>query len=292
MRQIKIWILIGFLSGNGIAQKLRTVNATEVQLINEQISVSEFKYRVLEAAKLKALANEFGTMVVQGTDMVVKSQNASSSMNMTNISNAFIKGEWVKSDEEECKWILEQKGKEQFLYLECKVSGKAREINFAQTTFQANTLNCPESSCVTTQFKDKQKLFLQFKAPKAGFVTVFMRENNKVYRLLPYASMKESYDEGLPVEADKEYIFFSYRYKDYFPSESRSLVEYSLTTDSERTFNRVYVLYSSKPILKPLLTTIDGIKTMEPEAFVEWLNRVKASNPELQEKVVFISIEK
>jgi len=292
------WFWFGLIAYTSLmsacmAQKLKSVSATEVQLINEQISVAEFKYRVLETAKFKALADEFGTMLVQGSDMVVQNQNTSSNISMTNISNALVKGEWVKSDVEECKWILDQKGKEQQLYLECKVSGKAREISFAQTTFQANTLNCTDvKTCATTQFKNKQNLFLQFKAAKAGYLAVFMREQNKVYRLLPYTSMKESMDDCVPVEADKDYILFSYRHKDYFAGESRSTMEYGLYTESERMFNRIYVLYSPKPFTKPMMSLVDGLKTQEPEAFAEWLNRLKATNPELQEKVIFVSVEK
>jgi hypothetical protein len=295
MKKIILFLgLMAILACNSTAQKLISVEAKEIQPINENISVAQFKNQVLETAKFKALADKFGTLLVQGTDMTVKSQNTQSSVDLTNISNALVKGEWIKSDKEECKWILDQKGKEQVLYLECAVEGKAREIPEAKISFEAITMKCPDKKiCATTQYENKQPLMLNFKAAKSGYLTVYMREQGKVYRLLPYPAMRNDLDAAVPVEADKEYVLFSYQNKNYFPGGERATLEYNLFTEKEQMFNRIYVLYSPKPIAKPILTEDEsGLKTIEPEAFATWLNKLKVSSPEVQEKVIFVSVTK
>ena len=61
---------------------------------------------------------------------------------------------------------------------------------------------------------------------------------------------------GFPVKADKEYVFFSDKIKNYNPENHNFTVDtYQLTTEKDVDLNRVFVIFSEKPLIKPKLNT-------------------------------------
>ncbi|MEN7549220.1 hypothetical protein AAG747_14950 [Rapidithrix thailandica] len=304
MKNILIYtcFLMLYASGNGFAQKLVNVTGKAMVRVENSHCIGDLKSKIVQMAQFDALAKKFGTSVRQDNELVTTSAqkdgvNSTSSL-FNAISTSAVKGEWVKTQKEELHWILREEGpnEEQVLYLSCEVEGKAREINDASIDFEALTLKCdlPEQ-CATTMFEDNDDFFVSFKSPKKGYISIFMREEDLVYRLFPYSQMYGELASCAPIISDQEYVFFSQKYGNYFEGyTSRHVDPLRLSTgNSERIFNRVYIVYSETPFDKPIFDQrSDGLKVIEPEKFQQWLSKNKTANTSFQEKIIYMSVRK
>lgn len=294
MKRIYILLFLHlFLIVYAQAQKRKNkpvrVSAKIAVLMEGNYSKTEIKNKAVQAAKIKAMGDEFGYAIIQGINTQTSSTSGDAVMTSTNISevsNTMVKGEWVADDAgyPKTRFSIRDKGDDQEIWLECEVKGVARELQEARVDFQAFTYNCREpEKCGTQAFRENDSMFLYFRTPASGYLSVFMWEKGLVYRLLPYAQMKDTYESVVPVEADKEYLLFSPEHRDYF-EEFHLVDEYGLTLpeDGEPLSNVVYVIFSPAPFHKPVLEEEDGIKYLELLTFQNWINKNKGLNKNFQ----------
>ncbi|MDX2305858.1 MAG: hypothetical protein NW226_23825 [Microscillaceae bacterium] len=274
------------------------VSATIEVLMEGNYSKATLQEKAIQTARIQAIGQEFGYAIVQGINTQTKTtvgESVLTSSTLNEVSNTLVKGEWV-SDEEgypKTRFIIREKGDEQEIWLICEVRGFARAIEEAEVNFEAFAYNCREpEKCNSGIFKNHDSMFLYFKSPVRGYLSIFMWEEGRVYRLLPYASMEDEYESTVPVEADKEYFLFSPEHRNYFPGFAL-VDEYGLETynDQESLSNFVYVIFSTKPFRKPLLEENEGIKSMALEDFQEWINENKGLNKEFQVKKFNIVVQ-
>ncbi|MEH0156160.1 hypothetical protein V6R21_18570 [Limibacter armeniacum] len=296
---IILLVLTIFGSTNTFAQRTKKVAATMTLPLEDSHCVGSFKQDLLRQTQIKALAKEFGTIVQQGNDLTVTNKEngfeASSGTELTTLTSSEVKGEWISTTESSFEWILKQEGGKQVVYLKCSVEGKARAIDDTPIGFTASTLSCNQTgNCETTTFQDMQSLYVGFQSPVNGYMSIFMREKDKVYRLFPYSSTNGEKGNAAEVKADQEYIVFSPEHATEMGISPRIVDELQLTTMGEdRLFNRVYVVFSPKPYKKPILDEENGgLKTLSPEDFEKWLSKNKGMNKEFQDKIIYISVAK
>jgi hypothetical protein len=277
------------LTSHAQNKRLTNVEAKIEVRMEGNYSKAAMEQKAIQAAHIQALGQEFGYAIVQGINTQTKSisgQTVMTTDQMSAISNTMVKGEWV-SDQAgfpKLRYTLRDKGNEQEIWLICEVKGKAREIEQAEVVFETFVFNCQEPrKCNSGQFTNGDSMYLYFRTPTKGYLSVFMIEGGMVYRLLPYAQMEGQYESCVKVEADKEYLLFSPEHRQYF--EGFPLVdEYELNTadDGQPLANLVYVLFSSEPFAKPTLTEYEGIKTIDINDFQKWINRNKGLDKNFQ----------
>jgi hypothetical protein len=276
------------------------VSAKIEVLMEGNYSKDAIKEKAVQAAKIKALGDEFGYSIIQGINTQTKTNSDNAvltSTRLSEVSNTLVKGEWIADDKNypKTKFIIRDKGEDQEIWLLCEVSGTARVLSEAPVSFESFTYSCDKPrDCITGQFKHGDSMFLYFKSPVKGFLSVFMVENGLVYRLLPYAQMGDAYESAVPIESDKDYELFSPRHFDYFEHFSQ-VDEYGLETDEdgEPVSNLLYVVFSTKPFQKPALQASEnGIKSLELPKFQTWLNQNKGLDKNFQVSRLSVTVNK
>ncbi|NME69073.1 hypothetical protein [Flammeovirga aprica] len=279
------------LTINIFAQKVKKLKGKVTEQLEDTHTVGEFKETLLRKAQIMALADAFGTNLSSASDLTLNN----AAMELQSLNTSTVKGEWIKTEYVEYTWHLAVENEKQVIYLECNVEGKGRAIDTPELNFKASTLNCSTPKCETTMFKEMSHFYTYFQSPKNGFISIYMRENDKVYRLFPYSTMHSDASKPYAVNADQEYIFFDPKKAENFEGiSSRQVDELVLSTmGPKRIFNRLYVIYCPTEYDKPILKTEEGgIKTISPEDFQEWLALQKTNKKGFQEKVIYFSIEK
>ncbi|OHX65690.1 hypothetical protein NH26_04665 [Flammeovirga pacifica] len=272
------------------AQKLKKISGKVTEPINENISIKEFKQELKMKAQIQALADEFGTLINSNSDLTLNNQGTT--VNMLSSSN--VKGEWVKTTEISFKWFLEEVEEKQKVYLSCEIKGKAREITKSKVDLDAQLLKCSNTNlCITQKFKEGESLYLSVKTPIDGYLSIFMREEGTVYRLLPYSNLSGNQNSCIKIEADKEYVLFDDdNEKAINTIQKRYIDELQLSTmGKDKLFNRLYVVFSTSKYDKPILNTDNGIKTLSPESFQEWISNNKLSDENFQDQVIYFTVE-
>jgi hypothetical protein len=206
---------------------------------------------------------------------------------LTEVSNTLVKGEWVEDDKgfPKTKFMIREQKDDQQIWLLCEVSGKARAITEAPISFKTFTYKCDEpEKCPTGEFKHGESMFLYFQSPVQGYLSVYMQEEGKVYRLLPYREMQGEYQSHVPVQADKPYQLFSPKHTQYF-ANFPTVDEYGLEVHKDGTpiSNLVFVVFSTKPFAKPMLQPdSNGILAIDQKDFQSWLNQQKGLDKAFQ----------
>lgn len=274
----------------GLAQSVKTVNASYTYYAPETMSVEEAKRTALDRAKIQAIADEFGTIVSQSTSTVISNKNGEPDTQFFSIGGSDVKGEWIETIGEP---VYNIRFDNHFLVVDCTVKGKAREIESAKIEFVAKPLrNGTTLKYESTEFKDGDDLFLYFKSPINGNLAVYLLDETTqtVYSILPY---KAEDITATPIERDKDYIFFSV--KDAERGEKGKVDEYTLNCENTKEFNTLFVLFSPTDIGKKTSfksEVEDKPNNIKYEDFKKWLSKSMTKNKLLQTTQISISIQK
>ncbi len=253
--------------------------------------IGEAKRLVVDMAKVDALQKQFGASVVNGTDYFSedKFENNKSTVKtrLSVTSSTVVKGEWIETKKESVEWVLRENQGKQELWLVCKIEGKARELTNVKVDFESTTLSCTDSKgCETNLFEHGEDLFMTFKTAKKGHMSIYMKENDVVYRLFPYRKMKDK--SSFPVEADKLYTLFSTKHAKSLENFNPYWVdEYALGLPNgiDRMSNRIYIVFSEGEHGKPILEMDENqMMTTTPEKFTKWLNKNRSLDKTFQIK--------
>ena len=274
----------------GYSQKTAKVSASYTYYAPETMSIEEAKRVALDRAKIQAIADEFGTLVSQSNSIVVSNKNGVSEENFYSYGGTDVKGEWIETIGEP-KYEISHK--ENTLIVTCTVKGKAREISSAVIEFVAKPLrNGTDLRFESNSFKDGDDLFLYFQSPVNGFLAVYLLDETTqtIYCILPYKSQGIS---AIPIEANKDYIFFSKKDVD---KEERGIVdEYTLSCEAEKEFNTLYILFSPFDIGKRNgfdSSVEDKPTNIKHKEFKQWLSKTLSRNPKIQFQEINLTLEK
>jgi hypothetical protein len=265
----------------GRAQELRNASGTAQFRLEDSISKEELREKLRRQAMIHALENEFGSRVEQ--ESFVQVEDGIARFRIT--GNNTIRGEWLKTLSENFSERLVASGsgrkKQHELWMRCDITGLVRSAGRTPAALEILPADCPSDTCATGSFHDGQPLYLVFRSPVCGYLSVFLAENDLVYRLLPYVQMDESYRNAVPVDANRTYTFFSAsREHDFFPGFSPVLAdEMVLYSENPSSLMNLYVVFSEEPFQAPGTEYRDPEqpKSLETAAFREWLteNRIR-----------------
>jgi hypothetical protein len=293
LRIILLASIILFFNHIAEAQKLKIlkVSGEATTKIENNETQNQAKERAEELAKLDAIQNTFGTYVEQQTDMVL----SEGKVNYSIMAGTRMKADWIETTKKEFSFAEEKTGKtgEKIIYVKCTIEGTAREIR-SKAKIEALSLSCPQKRCFAEAFKTNQQMYLYFKAPVDGYLSVYIDEGEITRRLLPYEKMNN--ESFILIASDNDYIFFEN--KKGFNSKEKT-DEVILFTDKSEEYNNIYVIFSEEPYVKPILeaSTQAGDGTFHPKSltsddFQEWLASNRAASVSFQDKKIRIKISK
>lgn len=274
------------LQAVAVAQKTERVTATYTYYAPEHVSIEEARRVALQRAQLQAIADAFGTIVTQSNATRVKNENGKSDVWLLSLGASEVRGEWLRTDGEPEYDIAYEDG---MLAVTVRVKGVIREIVNAAVDFQAKVLrNGTEDRFEGEEFRNGDDLYLSFRSPVDGFLTVYLLDaEGTAYCLLPYRN-----DTGgrVAIEGNRHYVFFSL---DDVPAEERSIVdEYTMTCSRDGELNQIYVIFSPQLFTKAVDYAGEGLQPRELpyEEFQEWLFKCRKQDPEMRVEVKGILI--
>ncbi|MCH5218372.1 MAG: DUF4384 domain-containing protein [Muribaculaceae bacterium] len=237
-----------------------------------------------EQARVNALAREFGTVVTQDIIQTERVRHGKESSDFIATSMTEVKGEWL-GDIGEPKYTFEH-DKDQNLIVTCRIRGRARAISNEAPPFETAVLNNGFfRTNETTLFRNGDQMYLYFLGAADGYVMAFLEdESRNVYCLLPYPNSTKG---EVKVKKQQEYTFFS-------PEKGRGEFgqeeELILTAEDYPEYNKLYVMYSSRPFSAPVMKKDGYIPSLPSADFTKWLLKTRRNDPAMGVHVVNLEI--
>ncbi len=305
-------IILHFTAFSQQNQVVSTTGKAQVQWYPERESLKEARKRALELAKINALENAFGTVVTQDNVIYVQNKkqnkkNETSSVFKV-IGNTSVKGEIIniKSEtyKEKVRKELVNNKKRKVTYITCKLKILAKELSSTDIELENYPLNSIKIPKPVFQFHEGDNLYLYFKSPVNGYLTVFLNDMNLVQCLLPYRNMPDGLEEAMPIKANKEYIFFSdFAEHNYFDDDYFTEDTYKLVATDSKDINELYIVFSKEKLNRPIFKTNSNLveidnsnyelpRTINSDDFKRWIIKIKQFRNDVKINVMKISIEK
>lgn len=243
MRILYSLLLLAF-SVVAFSQKMEKVTAAYTYYAPENVSKADAMRIALERAKITAIADAFGTIVTQSNTNVISVQNGKTDERFFSLGGSEVRGEWIETLNEP---VYDIRYEGDMLVVSVEVTGRIREILGAGIDFTAKVLrNGVEEKFVSSEFRSGDDLFLYFKSPVDGYLTVYLLDETSgdVFCLLPYRTSGEG---AYRIEHDKPYVLFSSKHEANNPGE---VDEYNMTCNGDKEYNDVYVIFSPNPFAK------------------------------------------
>lgn len=293
IKTIIISLLLTVITLSGSAQKVKTVEAEFTYYAPESVSLAEARRYAQNQARLKAIAEEFGTIVAQTNLTHIDTNDDKSSTRFSSYGSTDVKGEWI-----------EDTGKPEFsesyeggtLVVTCKVKGKAREIVSSKIDLHAKVLcNGTEDRFEGDRFKSGDELYLSFQSPVDGYLAVYLVDDDEqVQCLLPYTSQTNGIYQ---VVANRKYILFSEK-----AAPHDQVDEYVLTANHDLEHNQLYVIFSPNEFVKAVdeasSRVADGKGTggfpreVSFDDFHKWLAKCRRHDKDMCLNKILITIKK
>lgn len=272
------------------AQKSIRAKGEYVVLIEKTETEAEAIRKAADGAKVAAIESVFGSVIRQGNTMYVKNSQTGittkSDMAFYSISNISVNGEWVKTIKEEYSSYTDKNGR----WIKYNIEGEVRQLKsipFNPVLFAAS---CSNQKCSTEVFNINQNLYIYFKAPNDGYLSIYIDDGTTSSKLLPYSQQTNA--STYRVKGDKEYYFFD-------PTKDKVADEIVTTTAQAIEMDRIFILYSEAEFGKPVMneavkeekTGYILPKAMESEDFQKWLQELRSYNKSIQLKIIDLTIK-
>ena len=269
------------------AQQTRVVSGEYVYYPPETQSYEAAKRTAMENAKIKILADTFGTVISMTSAVSV---TGSSDVSSTDLSSLEVKGEWIETIGEP-KYVADVT-EDGMIVIKVTIKGKVREIVESKADYVAKVLrNGVEDRYESLEFQEGDDLYMSFKSPVDGYLAVYLYDGTEdVYCLLPY---KNHDVPSLKVEGGERYVFFSPQMADY--GVHPSMVEECYMTCSRAVeLNTFYVVWSPNQIYHAVDSDRHDLlpRVLNYKSFQKWLSKLKAHDKDAVVKTMDITIRR
>ncbi len=294
MKKFYFLILLSIFTLPGMfAQKIVRVEGSAQVRIERNMTENDTHNLAELLAKITAIQDAFGTTANQEFNMMIREGKADYNL----MARTEIEGEWIETTSihfwEDLRYVKSETGEKRSVkWLTCHIKGKAREIPL-RAHIEFYPMNSTELSCKTSEIANDGKLYLSFKSPVDGYLSVFLDDGNRTFRLLPDRYSQKTFESGVFVKGDQNYILFS---PEFNTLSQKQVEEYQLFTDKDIEYNYLYVVFSEKPFVKPILENLETIndrllpKWMTTKKFQEWISENKYAENSFQVKQMAITI--
>lgn len=287
MKKIFSLLLLVLLPLTFYAQRARKVCGEYIYYVPSTQSLEQARQIALERAKLKALADEFGTIVSQTNSTVIENQNGKTDSRFFSLSGSEVKGEWLENTKEPEFEISYEKN---MLVIRCSVCGRARELKNTSVDFKAMLLrNGTSEKFASGEFKDGDNLYLLFQSPVDGYVAAYLIDDTPTaFCLLPYQNDQDGQQR---VRHGEEYVFFC---PEKAAEEVALVDQYVLTSSRSVEYNQVYVIFSPNPFVKAVDRSSDDFlpRQLDYKRFSEWLSDRRKVDTSMGIKILQLDVRK
>ena len=281
------WLISFLVSISASAQDVQTVEAEYVYEVPEDVSLSVAKQTALEKAKIRAIAEAYGTVVSESNTVRMANRNGISSVDFLFIGGSDVKGEWIETIRQP-EYHIEYSADK--LIVAVKVMGKIRELTTIAVDFQAKVLrNGTEDRFESEMFNNGDDFYLSFTSPVAGYLAIYLVDvGNDATCILPYQGQQ---DGIYAVKANQRYVFFSEN--DAAPVERPLVDSYNLTALYPIEQNQIYVVFSPQPFVKAADNGLEGqLRQLKGDDFQKWLAKCRKRDVNMSVKMIPITIKK
>lgn len=279
------------------AQKPLQVKATYSFMVREDLTLTENKEMVIRLAKVQAIKNQFGEVLIQGNSTFLMSSTSGNPLENKQLylfsSESILNGEYLRDLEPpKTKTYTDLQGK---LWIEARVLGLASALEHKEPTFVAKLAHCPEEKCITNAFIDGQDFLVQFQAGRSGYLYVFLDDvsENKSKLVFPINN------EGLRITSDP-YFKPNERVWLFDGGVLQTKSPYSIVADlgaqdatiaqtKQESINKIYFIFVPQPLKLPSFqasgiatTALAQLDEMPLENFQTWLHKLRAINKDLE----------
>lgn len=293
-------------SFHSYSQKTVVEKGEYLMRIESSMSENDAIEQAIKMAQINAIENAFGKVVVQGNSSFI--QNSTGKITETNsvfsfMADSYVNGEWIETLDQESEIINEKDGSR---WVKVIVKGKIRELKNVNYNCEVYTLTCPRLSCKTTDFNEGQGLYLYFRSPQNGYLSVYLDDpyEKVTSRLLPYSRNLTGKTVNFHVNADSVYYLFSREF-DYL-NDKANIDELELSANNMADQYKIYVLFSTEDFDKPLLddqtqrllsnNKVESGYSMPPslpsEKFQNWQIILRGKNPDIEMQTIMIQVKK
>lgn len=279
------------------AQKPQQVKATYSFMVREDLTMAENKEMAIRLAKVQAVKDQFGEVLIQGNSTFLMSSTSGDPQENKQLylfsSESILNGEYLRDLEPpKIKTYSDAQGK---LWVEARVLGLAAALEHKDPTFTVKLAHCPEEKCITNQFTHGQDFLVQFEAGRSGYLYVFLDDvaENKTKLVFPINN------EQLQITSDphfdpKEQVWL------FDGGASHSKSPYSIVADlgtqnasmvgtKQESLNKIYFIFAPQPLKLPSFqasgtatTELAQLDEMPLEDFQAWLHKLRAINKDLE----------
>lgn len=290
MKAIRTTIVFALLSVavNMQAQQTRTETGTGIFVIPKNMTIEQAEVEAVKMVQNKIIADNFGTIVGSFTAMTLSDRNGESYTSSFTNADIEVKGEWLETTSGP---YIEKKVQGDEFVLEVTISGKIREIQSAPIMYKASVLrNGVDDNCASDTFRHRDKMYVSFQSPEAGYLTIYITDGKDVQCLYPYAGLSAEY---MKVSADKKYILFSRQHCGELDPMVVKECPLGCTEDNEP--NRIYVIFSPNKYSKAVDYPGKGgnaPRSLPFEEFQSWISRLRRLDKEFTPRHFDIMIRK
>jgi hypothetical protein len=247
------------------AQTVKTVRAEIVYYVPETESRKEALVKAIEEARTEAMRRAFGESVTATSGHVNEK--------MTIYGNTEVNGKWLEDTKKPVvRYRIDSISGETGIFV--KVWGKAQEIKRQEIELKIAAKRCTDiGECfVTTSFKNGDLLNIDFMSPKAGFLAVYLQdEDNNIFRLLPSVMNTKG------VQEIRAYT----NYESMFNQIKNNYIE--LITFKSVEFNQLHFIFSPNKFTIPLDEEMEsGLRWLDYKKYQEWLSKNRTRDAEMQ----------
>lgn len=268
------------------AQKVKTVSAEYTFYVPETMTIEEAKRTALDRAKIKAIEDEFGTIVSQINVTSIENNNGNSNATFQTVGGSEVRGEWIETKKEPA-YDISSLGNQ--VVVNVKVIGVIRELVKQKADFTAKILrNGIELKNESDEFYSGDDMYLYFHSSSVGYLIVYLVDDKSAFRLLPYRKLEVS---SMPVENFDPIVFF---HKGSVPLSERRLVdEYTLTANNSTEINTLFIIFSPNNISRTTDFQIEkGLpRELSSKDFTKWLNSIRRQDNQIVVKELPIIIK-
>jgi len=292
MKKVSVLLFAVLFSGISFAQKIVKVSGNAQVRMERNMTLEEAQEKAKELAIINAIENEFGTFVEQQFDM--RTEDGKTTFNTIGITK--VRGDWIETTslhfQDDFRVEKGKNGNQQIRYITCNITGKARKTS-PKAAIEYEVLNSPLLAARTTEFYDGEQLYLWFKSPVDGYLSVYINDGEMAYCLLPDTYSPTEYASGVDVKGDKDYLFFAPQQNDL---PQLQVEEYIMFTNKKIEYNTLYIIFSEEKFVKPMLNNKekqeDKIlpRSLSSERFEKWLADQRAASTSFQDRRIKISI--
>ena len=301
MRTLTIILALLLCSTSVTAQQKKTkkleekvVEITHTEVFGQDISRTQAESRVLEQAKIQAIADNFGTSVMMSNRTSNAILDGTTTTNFVSFGESDVQGEWIETIGTP-KWTRKEEGN--LTAYTVTLKGRIRELNKSSVDIDVRLL-CNGVDTTTNKLRmgtyyHGDSAYVYFKSPVEGYVAIYITDelsDNKIaQRLLPYPRQG---GQAYHVQADEDYYFFS---KNKAPSKDRRyVVTERMGCYGQFDINKVYVIFSPTAFTKANDTSVssDMPNQLPLNDFHKWLTSHRRRDTDMVIKSFLIEIRK